>query len=357
MRTKLKTITALTIAMLTMSFFVTAWNTSSVHAAGACWIVDSLARPGYNFLSLAAALTISSGVSSGDHIFVRGGHSETLATNLDIKLNNLWIIGPLPSTGVATIDVHGYTINITGVEVFIWGLYIKDFGISVQPAIEIDDGMASNPNCDIQSNVIYGPGFGPGSIGIQILNSANALIALNTIGAWDTGVQITGTTSNFNRVKLNTLFNLTTGIWLSNASGAPSQNWIYWNNFNVWSPTPLEDDVGNPQDYFDSSTDTTVSALVTIPLGNYYSAGPTNPVPPNNKWSDGFPLLAPISHITGDVNLDGIVNILDFILLANTFGHLPGQYAYDPRTDLNLDAVIDILDAIIMSNHYGQHYP
>jgi hypothetical protein len=59
--------------------------------------------------------------------------------------------------------------------------------------------------------------------------------------------------------------------------------------------------------------------------------------------------------IPGDVNGDGVVNILDAIVLANHFGASIGQPNYVPGADINGDGTINILDAIILSNHFLQH--
>ena len=56
----------------------------------------------------------------------------------------------------------------------------------------------------------------------------------------------------------------------------------------------------------------------------------------------------------GDINGDGVVNILDAILLANAFGSKPGDPNWNPNADLNNDDIVNILDAIILANHFGE---
>ncbi len=51
--------------------------------------------------------------------------------------------------------------------------------------------------------------------------------------------------------------------------------------------------------------------------------------------------------ITGDINNDGVVNILDYTLLSNAFG------SSDPDSDLNDDGIVNILDYTILSNNFG----
>ena len=57
--------------------------------------------------------------------------------------------------------------------------------------------------------------------------------------------------------------------------------------------------------------------------------------------------------IPQDFNLDGKVNILDAIILANAFGTTPGNLEWKIAADINDDGIINILDAISMANHFG----
>lgn len=58
----------------------------------------------------------------------------------------------------------------------------------------------------------------------------------------------------------------------------------------------------------------------------------------------------------GDVNGDGIVDILDATFLAGHFGSQWGDDEWDSRADLNADGAINILDAIILSGNFGNEY-
>jgi hypothetical protein len=57
--------------------------------------------------------------------------------------------------------------------------------------------------------------------------------------------------------------------------------------------------------------------------------------------------------IVGDINGDGVVNILDAILLANAFNSRPGDSNWNPKADLNGDGIVNILDAILLANDFG----
>ncbi len=56
----------------------------------------------------------------------------------------------------------------------------------------------------------------------------------------------------------------------------------------------------------------------------------------------------------GDINDDDNINILDAILLSNSYNKHPGDPGFNAAADLNADSVVNILDSIILSNHYGQ---
>ena len=60
------------------------------------------------------------------------------------------------------------------------------------------------------------------------------------------------------------------------------------------------------------------------------------------------------STLVGDLNGDGVVNILDAIMLGTSFLTTPSSSNWNPNADLNGDSVVNILDAIILSNHFGQ---
>lgn len=56
----------------------------------------------------------------------------------------------------------------------------------------------------------------------------------------------------------------------------------------------------------------------------------------------------------GDANRDGFVDVLDFQLLSNSFGKVPGQTGYNANTNFNGDGSVDILDFQILSNNFGR---
>jgi len=57
---------------------------------------------------------------------------------------------------------------------------------------------------------------------------------------------------------------------------------------------------------------------------------------------------------TGDINLDGTVDLYDAIMLAGTFNSRPGSPTWNTSADLNGDNVVDIYDAITLAGNYGK---
>ena len=56
----------------------------------------------------------------------------------------------------------------------------------------------------------------------------------------------------------------------------------------------------------------------------------------------------------GDVNGDGMVDIIDFQLLSNSFGKSLGMSGFNANADFNSDNTIDILDFQVLSNNFGK---
>jgi hypothetical protein len=58
--------------------------------------------------------------------------------------------------------------------------------------------------------------------------------------------------------------------------------------------------------------------------------------------------------IMGDVDGNGIVNVLDAIDLSNSFGKSIGQTGFNPNADFDDNGVVNILDAITLANNFGR---
>ena len=58
--------------------------------------------------------------------------------------------------------------------------------------------------------------------------------------------------------------------------------------------------------------------------------------------------------LTGDINVDGFVELGDFFLESQAFGSYPGHPRWDIRCDLQPDDFIELGDFFILSQHFGQ---
>ncbi|MGA3193022.1 MAG: cohesin domain-containing protein [Candidatus Bathyarchaeia archaeon] len=98
-----------------------------------------------------------------------------------------------------------------------------------------------------------------------------------------------------------------------------------------------------------------VKSTMSMIKGKYNVSATADPVPGETNLSDnsgvgGWVVVA----IPGDLNADGIVNILDAVLLSNAFFSVPGTSNWNANADINGDNVVNILDAIALANNFGQ---
>jgi hypothetical protein len=70
---------------------------------------------------------------------------------------------------------------------------------------------------------------------------------------------------------------------------------------------------------------------------------------------DNYPLMQPFTkiQIPGDINHDGVVNIVDIVIVALEFGHPPPPIV-DLRADVNKDGLVNIVDIAIVALHFGE---
>jgi hypothetical protein len=104
----------------------------------------------------------------------------------------------------------------------------------------------------------------------------------------------------------------------------------------------------------------------TIPLtwnttgfayGNYTISAYAPPVEGETSTADNT-LVDGCVFVTipGDINGDRRVNVLDAILIANSFNSKPGDANWNPNADINCDDKVNILDCIVLANHFGQSW-
>jgi len=69
---------------------------------------------------------------------------------------------------------------------------------------------------------------------------------------------------------------------------------------------------------------------------------------------DHYPLMLPSPRPPGDVNGDGIVDILDIARVAQAFGSTPNTPPWDYWADVNSDNIIDVYDIVVVALHFGE---
>jgi hypothetical protein len=89
------------------------------------------------------------------------------------------------------------------------------------------------------------------------------------------------------------------------------------------------------------------------PMGGYNISACASSVPNETKTVDSS-LSGGMIYVSmpGDLNGDGVVNILDAIILSNAFLATPGSLNWNPNADLNGDDVVNILDCIIFAEYF-----
>lgn len=58
--------------------------------------------------------------------------------------------------------------------------------------------------------------------------------------------------------------------------------------------------------------------------------------------------------LVGDLNEDGVVDILDLSIMGMAYGTFEGQPGYNPIADINVDGVVDMRDLSIVTRYFGE---
>jgi parallel beta-helix repeat protein len=92
--------------------------------------------------------------------------------------------------------------------------------------------------------------------------------------------------------------------------------------------------------------------------GNYAVTAHVEPLLGETDTVDNSLTYGPIYvGIPGDVNGDGIVEMMDFFTASLTYGVGPGNPRWNPDADINDDEAVEMMDFFIMSQHYDEHFP
>jgi hypothetical protein len=106
-----------------------------------------------------------------------------------------------------------------------------------------------------------------------------------------------------------------------------------------------------------NSTFTTMWNTLTYAMGNWSVRVVVEPLRDEMDTADNNMTSLVVLTIPGDLDSDFTVNILDSIVLSNSFLATPSSSNWNPNADINGDNVVNILDAIVQGNHFLEHYP
>jgi len=87
---------------------------------------------------------------------------------------------------------------------------------------------------------------------------------------------------------------------------------------------------------------------------SYHEVLAPGDVPIEHSAVNGTYLYKPVP---GDLNMDGVVDIIDLAAAANVFGTNEGEPGWFEIADLNLDDTINILDIIVIARNFGRTEP
>jgi len=91
--------------------------------------------------------------------------------------------------------------------------------------------------------------------------------------------------------------------------------------------------------------------------GNYTISASVDIVLGETDISDNTYATAIRVAMAGDLNADDIVDILDIVIVAASFGSSVGQPSYDQNADINNDGAVDIFDIVIVAAYFGEVDP
>jgi parallel beta-helix repeat protein len=216
---------------------------------------------------------------------------------------------------------------------------------------------SSNNSLILRNKVMHSEGGG-----LYIPNSFNITFEDNLIASnnyYAIGVQNTRNSTFVRNVIAN---NYGIGMRMS----LSDNNTVYHNNF-----------VNNTQNAFDMSSENNWDNGYPSG-GNYWDnyngtdhhSGPAQnltgpdgigdtPYVIDGNNADRYPHIRPLAlGLLGDVNYDGVVNILDITIIASVYNHTEGEHQWIPQADLAPPyGIINMLDLVTCAAHYGETFP
>jgi len=119
---------------------------------------------------------------------------------------------------------------------------------------------------------------------------------------------------------------------------------------------------GTPYSTWSSSTNALHSWVVTGTYTVKAQARCATHTSVVSNWSCGLSVAIVVRppipiYPAYDVNQDGMVEMMDFFILADAFGSHPGDSNWNPAADVNKDGMVEMMDYKVVSDHFGETCP
>jgi hypothetical protein len=120
-------------------------------------------------------------------------------------------------------------------------------------------------------------------------------------------------------------------------------------NTTNWGPSKASDYLTLKWDYSGQrmNPDEILQITLTLSVSNYIEGISSFSFDIIINGSDSLPL-------SGDVNGDRTVNIVDIVLYVLASGSKLGDPNWDPRVDINQDGIINDADFLVIATHFGE---
>jgi parallel beta-helix repeat protein len=373
------------LVCLFVSMLILAFDVQAVRAQPRTWYVDDDGAADFHTIQEAI-----NAASDGDVVFVRNGtYYENLVTNKTLSLLGESRYGTVVdgrnsgdvitmtagNSSVSEFNVRAsgdseagvyfeYCGNITVSQNVIENTSIGIFGWISGDENEISENILRNNSLGLwivsagSRDTVAGNIVENNSEGIVLHYAYNCSVVGNVIvDNSESGIYFDG---QYNRIWGNTLSNNGIGVGLQDAF----HNTIWHNNFDneiqvsrKWDTSASSNtwDYGYPSggNYWSDYNGTDVYSSQYQNVTGIDGIGDT-PHVIDTLNVDRYPLMQLYVRPIGDLNQDGIVNILDAIQAASVFGLYAGDPGWNEQVDINRDGVVNILDIIIIANNFGK---
>lgn len=165
--------------------------------------------------------------------------------------------------------------------------------------------------------------------------------------------------SNGNEIWLKPLADGTKAVALLNRNPGTSSITVNWSDIGITGSAAVRDlwaksDKGSITGSYTASVPS--HGTVVLKISNAPATNTPTPTPTSTPTATATPTptATPTAVIsTGDFNNDGVINMLDVVILAKAFNSARGDGRYNPLYDLNNDGAISMSDVVIIARKFN----